>query len=275
MINHCKAALGDLRYYLGKWSGWILFTAILLYYELLFHELNFGIGDGNIVQIIIFALVGGGVCGIITNVFPVIVDKIIATVLTLFIGILFVAQYIYHSVFNNYLSVMGTIRFGNQAADNADTVISNMKAQISDIILMVIPVIIAIILIWTIMAFDRRRWWANLIGIGIVAVVYIATIMVMWAVDSDVYSPYKIYSQYTSVDLAVEKLGVMESFVVDVRTSVTSGSDKGQISFASAGMDSVVDPLEGGKTSEKSRYRFWFFLRNGTTWWITVQYEAL
>lgn len=133
MINHCKAALGDLRYYFGKWSGWILFTAILLYYELLFHELNFGIGDGNIVQIIIFALVGGGVCGIITNVFPVIVDKIIATVLTLFIGILFVAQYIYHSVFNNYLSVMGTIRFGNQAADNADTVISNMKAQISDI----------------------------------------------------------------------------------------------------------------------------------------------
>ena len=175
---------------------------------------------GNIVQIIIFALVGGGVCGIITNVFPVIVDKIIATVLTLFIGILFVAQYIYHSVFNNYLSVMGTIRFGNQAADNADTVISNMKAQISDIILMVIPVIIAIILIWTIMAFDRRRWWANLIGTGIVAVVYIATIMVMWAVDSDVYSPYKIYSQYTSVDLAVEKLGVMESFVVDVRLSL-------------------------------------------------------
>ena len=73
-------------------------------------------------------------------------------------------------MFNNYLSVMGTIRFGNQAADNADTVISNMKAQISDIILMVIPVIIAIILIWTIMAFDRRRWWTNLIGTGIVAV---------------------------------------------------------------------------------------------------------
>ena len=61
MINHCKAALGDLRYYLGKWSGWILFTAILLYYELLFHELNFGIGDGNIVKIIIFSIVCGGV----------------------------------------------------------------------------------------------------------------------------------------------------------------------------------------------------------------------
>lgn len=250
MLNHCKAAVSDLRDYLGKWSGWILFTAMLLYYELLFHGLNFDIGDGNIVPIIIFALVGGGVCGIITNVFPAIVNKIIATVLALFIGILFVAQYVYHSVFNNYLSVMGTIRFGNQAADNADTVISNMKADISDIVLLAIPVIIAIVLIWTIMEFDRRRWWVNLISAGVVAVIYIATIMVMWAVDSGVYSPYKIYSQYTSVDLAVEKLGVLESFVVDVRESVTSGSDKGEISFASAGMDSVGDPLEGGESSE-------------------------
>ena len=78
---------------------------------------------------------------------------------------------------------------------------------------------------------------------------YIATVMVMWAVDLDVYSPYKVYSQYTSVDLAVEKLGVIESFVVDVRENVTSGSDKGQISFASAGMDNAIDPLESSGNS--------------------------
>ena len=244
MSKYNKNEDHNLRESLGKWSGWILFTAMLLYYELLFHGLNFGIKAGNVLLISIFALVGGGVLGIITNVFPVIVNKIIATVLVLFIGVLFVAQYVYHSVFNNYLSVMGTIRFGNQAADNADTVLSNMKTDISDIVLLVIPVVIAIVLIWTLMSFERRRWWVNLICVGAVAVMYIATVMVMWAVDLDVYSPYKVYSQYTSVDLAVEKLGVIESFVVDVRENVTSGSDKGQISFASAGMDKAVDPLE-------------------------------
>ncbi len=244
MSKYNKNEEHNLRESLGKWSGWILFTAMLLYYELLFHGLNFGIKAGNVLLIAIFALVGGGVLGIITNVFPVIVNKIIATVLALFTGVLFVAQYVYHSVFNNYLSVMGTIRFGNQAADNADTVLSNMKTDISDIVLLVIPVVIAIVLIWTLMSFERRRWWVNLICVGAVAVMYIATVMVMWAVDLDVYSPYKVYSQYTSVDLAVEKLGVIESFVVDVRESVTSGSDKGQISFASAGMDKAVDPLE-------------------------------
>ena len=244
MSKYNKNEEHNLRESLGKWSGWILFTAMLLYYELLFHGLNFGIKAGNVLLIAIFALVGGGVLGIITNVFPVIVNKIIATVLALFTGVLFVAQYVYHSVFNNYLSVMGTIRFGNQAADNADTVLSNMKTDISDIVLLVIPVVIAIVLIWTLMSFERRRWWVNLICVGAVAVMYIATVMVMWAVDLDVYSPYKVYSQYTSVDLAVEKLGVIESFVVDVRENVTSGSDKGQISFASAGMDKAVDPLE-------------------------------
>ena len=244
MSKYNKNEDHNLRESLGKWSGWILFTAMLLYYELLFHGLNFGIKAGNVLLIAIFALVGGGVLGIITNVFPVIVNKIIATVMVLFIGVLFVAQYVYHSVFNNYLSVMGTIRFGNQAADNADTVLSNMKTDISDIVLLVIPVVIAIVLIWTLMSFERRRWWVNLICVGAVAVMYIATVMVMWAVDLDVYSPYKVYSQYTSVDLAVEKLGVIESFVVDVRENVTSGSDKGQISFASAGMDKAVDPLE-------------------------------
>ena len=249
MSKYNKNEDHNLRESLGKWSGWILFTAMLLYYELLFHGLNFGIKAGNVLLIAIFALVGGGVLGIITNVFPVIVNKIIATVLVLFIGVLFVAQYVYHSVFNNYLSVMGTIRFGNQAADNADTVLSNMKTDISDIVLLVIPVVIAIVLIWTLMPFERRRWWVNLICVGAVAVMYIATIMVMWAVDLDVYSPYKVYSQYTSVDLAVEKLGVIESFVVDVRENVTSGSDKGQISFASAGMDNAVDPLESSGNS--------------------------
>lgn len=249
MSKYNKNEDHNLRESLGKWSGWILFTAMLLYYELLFHGLNFGIKAGNVLLIAIFALVGGGVLGIITNVFSVIVNKIIATVLALFIGVLFVAQYVYHSVFNNYLSVMGTIRFGNQAADNADTVLSNMKTDISDIVRLVIPVVIAIVLIWTLMSFERRRWWVNLICVGAVAVMYIATVMVMWAVDLDVYSPYKVYSQYTSVDLAVEKLGVIESFVVDVRENVTSGSDKGQISFASAGMDNAVDPLESSGNS--------------------------
>lgn len=243
MFRFVGAMLGDAKGYFSKLSGWLIFTVLMLYYELLFHGMNFGMDDGNIVQIVVFAIVFGGICGVLTGIFPAIVNKIIATILTLFTGVLFVAQYVYHSVFNNYLSIVGTIKFGNQAADNADTVISNMKDQAFDIVMLVVPVIVAVVCIWAFMSFERRRWWINLIGVAGTVLVYVTVLFVMWAVDSDVYSPYNVYREYTSVDLAVEKLGVMESFAIDIRAGVRGKSEsKGRINFASAG-DSDMDIL--------------------------------
>ena len=236
MFRFVGAMLGDARGYLSKLSGWLIFTVLMLYYELLFHGMNFDMDDGNIVQIVVFAIVFGGICGVLTGIFPAIVNKIIATILTLLIGVLFVAQYVYHSVFNNYLSIVGTIKFGNQAADNVDTVISNMKEQAFDIVMLVVPVIVAVVCIWAFMSFERRRWWINLIGVAGTVLVYVIVLFVMWAVDSDVYSPYNVYREYTSVDQAVEKLGVMESFAIDIRAGVRGKSEsKGRINFASAG----------------------------------------
>lgn len=245
------AMKGDAREYFGKWSGWILFTALVLYYELLFHGMNFDITDGNIWMILAFSLVAGGVCGLLTGIFTPVVNKIIATVLTLFIGILFIAQYVYHSVFNNYLSLVGTLRFGNQAADNADTVMSNIKSELFDVIMLAVPILISIICIWVFLAFERRRWWMNLISLSSVTVIYVAVIFVMWAFDSDVYSAYKIYKQYTSVDLAVEKLGVMESFVIDIREGIGGSSKaKGEIQFASGGEVDIDSALAGQTVTE-------------------------
>ena len=243
MFRFVGAMLGDAKGYFSKLSGWLIFTVLMLYYELLFHGMNFDMDDGNIVQIVVFAIVFGGICGVLTGIFPAIVNKIIATILTLLTGVLFVAQYVYHSVFNNYLSIVGTIKFGNQAADNADTVISNMKDQAFDIVMLVVPVIVAVVCIWAFMSFERRRWWINLIGVAGTVLVYVTVLFVMWAVDSDVYSPYNVYREYTSVDLAVEKLGVMESFAIDIRAGVRGKSEsKGRINFASAG-DSDMDIL--------------------------------
>ena len=118
MIKFFKAMFGDVREYFREWSGWILFTVLILYYELLFHGMNFSLDDGNIAAIIAFAVVAGGVFGVLTGFFPPVINKILATLFTLFTGVIFIAQYVYHSVFNNYLSVIGTIKFGNQAVDN-------------------------------------------------------------------------------------------------------------------------------------------------------------
>ena len=101
MIKFFKAMFGDVREYFRKWSGWILFTVLILYYELLFHGMNFSLDDGNIAAIIAFAVVAGGVFGVLTGFFPPVINKILATLFTLFTGVIFIAQYVYQSVFNN------------------------------------------------------------------------------------------------------------------------------------------------------------------------------
>lgn len=60
---------GDVREYFRKWSGWILFTVLILYYELLFHGMNFSLDDGNIAAIIAFVVVVGGVFSVLTGFF--------------------------------------------------------------------------------------------------------------------------------------------------------------------------------------------------------------
>lgn len=222
--------------FLVKSSGWILFTVMLIYYEMLFHGINFELGDGNILVILAFAICCGGVYGVVTGMFAPVVNKIIATVLTLFTGVLFVAQNVYHSVFNNYLSVMGTIQFGNQAADNADTVLANVREQAFDTALLAVPMVAAIVCIWAFMSFERRKWWVNLACAGGTLTVYVFAIMTLWALDSDIYSSYKVYRNYTSVDLSVQKLGVMESFAVDVREGLFGDrKSNAGIQFASSG----------------------------------------
>lgn len=217
-------------------SGWLLFLILLLYYEIMFHGTNFGLGDGNLPAIIAFSLAGSGVCAAVTGWPHTLANKLIATLLVIFIGVYFTAQYIYHSVFNNYMSLAGTLRFGNQAADNADTVMENVKGDVLHMLLLVIPMLLAVLCIWVFMPFARRCWWSNLSFVGGSVIVYAAVIMVLWAVDDDIYSPYRIYREYTSVDLATQKLGVMETFWVDIREGIAGGGHTDhEIQFASAG----------------------------------------
>lgn len=211
----------------------ILFTAMILFYELLFHGCNFGFKDINIVYIILFSFSVGGFISIFTNLFPTIVNKIIAVVFTLFTGILFLAQLIYHEVFNNYLSVAGTIKYGNQAADNYATVIENIKENIWLFIIMLLPILFIIIFSRKIVDYKPRKWWMNICLTAFVVVIYIFNIMIMKTDKNTLYSAYQIYKQYTSVDMAVEKLGVYEAFIVDMREAFVgkTGRDRGDLDF--------------------------------------------
>ncbi|MGN0395043.1 MAG: hypothetical protein ACI4EF_06745, partial [Coprococcus sp.] len=140
----------------------IVFIIMVLFYELLFHGHNFGFKNLNIVYIILFSVSLGGFISLLTNIFPAVVNKIAAVVFSVFIAILFIAQLIYHEVFNNYLSVAGTLKYGNQAADNYATVIENIKENIWLFMIMLLPVIFISFFSRKLVDFKPRKWWLNI-----------------------------------------------------------------------------------------------------------------
>lgn len=211
----------------------ILFIVMVLFYEIVFHGYYFGFNNINLVYIILFSISTGGFISLLTNIFPVLVNKIVAICMSVFIGVLFIAQMIYHEVFNNYLSVAGTIKYGNQAADNYKTVLANIIENIWLFIIMLIPVIFIIIFSRKLVDYKPRKWWLNLCLTIAVIIIYISNIMLMKVDENTLYSAYQVYKQYASVDMAVEKLGVCEAFVVDMKAAVSGDSnlDRGDLGF--------------------------------------------
>ena len=137
-----------------------------VFYELLFHGMNFSLDDGNIAAIIAFVVVVGGVFSVLTGFFPPVIQSDTCNAVHVVYGC-DLHRPVRISFGLQQLSVCYSklIKFGNQAVDNADTVIYPiLKARIVDVILLAVPVLIMIVCIWTFMAFDRRRWWVNLIG---------------------------------------------------------------------------------------------------------------
>lgn len=229
------------------------FCLLILYYEIIFHIINFSLNDGNMPVIVAYSIIVGIFMSIFVNLFNQKVNRVIMIVLVFLTAIYFSAQHIYHAVFNNYLSPAGVLRYGGQAADNYSTVLRNVCENIAVILLFLIPVPIVLIFGRRLLCFGRRKWWISLIMTAAVCFIYFLTAQVLKGNDRSLYNAYQIYSEYTSVDMAVEKLGVMEALAVDVREGIKTalGIKNTDVVFQTVTSEDTVSE-ENRKTEDAS-----------------------
>ncbi len=198
----------------------VYFAGLILYFELLFHGYHFGLANTNTLRIILFSALLGGFISVVVNLFPKIVNHILTITATCLLSIIFIVQFLHYSVFQHYLAFFGMLQYTDQAADNFDTVWLNMKAHAIMMILYILPIILVSIFARRILNLQRRKWHQTLILLGSIVLLYMGSIFGMKLTASDTYSAYEIYRYYTSVDMAVEQLGVCETLVVDTRQGI-------------------------------------------------------
>ncbi len=234
----------------------IYFAALTLYLELLFHGYHFGLKNISTLRIIIFSLLLGGFISVIVNLFPRVVNHILTITATCLLSLLFIIQLLFYSVFQHYLAFFGMLQYTNQAADNFDTVWLNIKAHPMMMILFILPIILAAVFSHRFLNLQRRKWQQSLILLGCIVVLYLGTVLEMKLTASGTYSAYEMYRYYTSVDMAVEQLGVCETWIVDTRQGIAASmgiEDELQFHEAASGQISDADDARTSVTDKNNK----------------------
>lgn len=214
----------------------IFYVLVVIYFEVMFHINRFGADDGYLLNIILFAIIVGCVCSVFIQLFSPKVNYIIAIVITSVLTVFFLAHLIYNSVFNNYLSIVGTIQYGNQAADNAATVAENIGSNWLMVLLFLIPLLVVVFLSRKICDYRRNHVAETVVLIFGVVALHFITVLALVLQNDGLYNPYQVYKEFTSVDMAVEELGACESFVLDVREVFRRNGDNSEsVSFVKTG----------------------------------------
>lgn len=209
------------------------FAILLCYYEIVFHIARFGMKTDYLSYKILFSIFYGMIFGLFVSLFPNIVSVILTFIFSAVFMIYFLVQIVFSGVFSTYLSVSGSINVATQALDFTDVIANEIKEEWWLILLVVLPFVLLAVFLRKLIDYDRHKLFEYFCVAGALAVLFITLMIRMQMGRKSVYSAYEIYTDYTSVDMSVEKLGVIESWWLDTKLGFSEkfGSGEKKVSF--------------------------------------------
>lgn len=237
----------------------MLFTLLFLYLELLFHAVRFGGSISGLFPKLLFSVLWGMILGLMLSVLSVNAGKFARHIVIYLITGYYVIQIIYSGVFHTYLSVSGSIGVTGQAFDFADVIWQAVRREWWFILLALLPAVLYSVILRKCFVVRERYSFARYAGeIGLVVAWLLMTLAILGAGAHEPYSPYEVYRDYSSVDMAVEKLGVSEALWLDVKNGIKEvmGIHQDDVSFVAedAPQNDVenISDVQGDKDSEDS-----------------------
>lgn len=237
----------------------MLFTLLFLYLELLFHAVRFGGSISGLLPKLLFSVLWGMILGLMLSVLSVNAGKFARHIVIYLITGYYVIQIIYSGVFHTYLSVSGSIGVTGQAFDFADVIWQAVRREWWFILLALLPAVLYSVILRKCFVVRERYSFARYAGeIGLVVAWLLMMLAILGAGAHEPYSPYEVYRDYSSVDMAVEKLGVSEALWLDVKNGIKEvmGIHQDDVSFVAedAPQNDVenISDVQGDKDSEDS-----------------------
>lgn len=205
----------------------LYFTFLIIYLELTYkgYVLN-NIFSLNTLLVILFSIPFILIFTIISSSFKVLINRIIFSIVSIFLGLIYISQIIYYSFYDSIFSIYsvkaGTGQvFGDFFGEIFNKVISNIFV----ILLIIIPIILFIIFSGKIFNFERRRENSLILVICFV-ISFFVNIGVVLFNDNGIYSLYRVFNETHAPMITVNKVGLLQMEILDLKRYFFGFTDK-------------------------------------------------
>lgn len=192
-----------------------LFLISILFLEIVFSYVIFsGINGSNIINISLYSIIISAFLCIITGIFNKKTNVIVTAIILFIIGVLFAAQIVFYNVFKAFIS-FSILGLGDQLNSFMSETIQAIIDNILYIVITLIPFILFIVFKKKI-NLEKNKFDGYLIYLIIMIVGTITFISYIYITKDKENSTYKLYHDVNSMSLNMEKLGVCNSYLIDV-----------------------------------------------------------
>ena len=229
ILNHpqepCEAPETTEGLRRGLWQAWLrsllLFCCASVYVELCLHLCVYRSLDRRTVYLVLFGLLGGTVCTLLTTHLPKIARQIVGALLVA-VQVLFAeVQLVYHAIFGSFMPISQVSMGGNVITNFDSQILYSIGKNIVPVLLLLVPLIVMILCL-TLRRIKvlkvRLGWKQALATLGILLTLLLATMGIMYAGRGKSFSVYKTFTNVnTSTDSSYKSVGMLATTVQELR----------------------------------------------------------
>ena len=208
---------------------WGMYALTLIYLEVIFQWMVFGQATWGMLYGSLFGIPVAVLCAIASGLGPRWLNKTIATVLLVFLEILFVAQRIYYDIFKTFLSFFSITNGTGNAVEFSEIILDSLGKIWWQILLLLLP-LIGYFAWWFWgghLSFQKNGWKKNLIMAAIMLVGYGIAIGSLWVPGTGTATPHDSFFEKPVMAMRMRNLGVLVSMGQDAQETLFNSGDSG------------------------------------------------
>ena len=229
------------------WKTWrenlLLFCFTGVYVELCLHLCVFRSLDRCTGYLILFGLLGGALCTLLTSCLPKILRQITGLFLIAAQVLLAEMQLVYHCIFGDFMPVSQIGMGGNVIVNFNSQLLYGIRQNLLKILLLLLPLIVVILCLalrWVQALKLRLRWKQALASFAVLLALLLTVTGLMYAGRNKAFSVYHTFTNVdTSTDSSYKKIGMLATTAQELRYMLFGGSGSITITPSSLNISDV------------------------------------